>query len=222
MLRRPCTLLLPCLALAGGATACATDAVAPVEVAQGARTPIRVQANVAAASVAGLTAQVTGPGIPTPITRNLALANGLASATLVVPAGSDRVFTLRAFDGQGVETHRGARTVPVTEGQNATLSLTLRALTGGAPIDATLGTYTVTIAPASGASVAPGNSLQFTATVTDADGVVVPNPTLTWASANPAVASVSASGVATGRVAGTTGVFVSYEGIAATAPLSVR
>lgn len=59
----------------------------------------------------------------------------------------------------------------------------------------------VTIAPAS-ANVAVGGTTTLTATPRDSNGVVLTGRTITWSSANPAIATVNASGVVTGVAVG--------------------
>ncbi len=79
---------------------------------------------------------------------------------------------------------------------------------------------TVTIAPDSTA-VTTGSTTTFTATAKDAGGNTA-TTTFTWTSSNPAVATVDASGIATGVSAGTVTITAtSANSIAATAKLSV-
>src|SRR5688500_17050732 len=133
---------------------CADPAIAPRE-GNGRAVSVALSANVNGVAVAGLTVEVSGPGIGTPApAANLAIANGIASGRVSVPAGSDRVFTVRAFDAKAIETHRGSRTADVFPGQgNAVVSVVMMPLAGGVPIEATIGTVAIAVSPLS-ASIA--------------------------------------------------------------------
>ncbi|HSE28618.1 MAG TPA: plastocyanin/azurin family copper-binding protein [Gemmatimonadales bacterium] len=87
---------------------------------------------------------------------------------------------------------------------------------GSGPSGPTL--ESVEVSPTSQAlfTLAPGNTVTLTAVAKDADGDVISNPgTITFASGNTAVATVSASGVVTAAGAGTTSVTASatYGGV---------
>ena len=79
---------------------------------------------------------------------------------------------------------------------------------------------TVTVSPAS-ASLAVGATQQFTATLKDAAGNTLTGRPVTWASSAAAVATVSASGLATGLVAGPATISASSGGITGSATLTV-
>jgi Bacterial Ig-like domain (group 2)/Cadherin-like domain len=64
---------------------------------------------------------------------------------------------------------------------------------------------TVTVSPDS-ASVNVGGTQQFTAAVTDLHGNPLPGAPVTWSSGNPAVATVSSTGLATGVAPGSTAI----------------
>ena len=79
---------------------------------------------------------------------------------------------------------------------------------------------TVTVSPSS-ASVAVGATQQFTAAATDASGATVA-ATYTWTSADPAIATVDAAGLATGKAQGTTTIrAVAPNGVYGEATLTV-
>ena len=79
---------------------------------------------------------------------------------------------------------------------------------------------TVTVAPAS-ASVAVGAVQQFTATLRDASGSVLTGRLVTWASGAPAVATVNATGLASGLVVGTATITATSEGQSGSATITV-
>jgi hypothetical protein len=70
----------------------------------------------------------------------------------------------------------------------------------------------VVVRPAS-ATVAPGASHQFTAIATNAVGGVIQGTSFSWSSSDPAVASISAAGVATGLRPGQVEIRASADGI---------
>jgi hypothetical protein len=174
-----------------------------------------------ASAVAAAAVEVTGPGISTAITAELSVSGGTASGTVTVPTGANRTFTLRTFDEGGVEIHRGSVTVNITEGQNPNLSITLQPLTGELPIIATVGTITVTISPAAD-TVAIGEMAQYTASVTDVNGEVVADPSLSWSSSNPLIAEVDIFGQATGLKVGIAAIVATHQGVAAAASIMVQ
>lgn len=65
----------------------------------------------------------------------------------------------------------------------------------------TLGPSSVVVSPAV-ATLGIGRTVQFSATATDSTGNTYPNASATWTSSNPAVVSVSSTGLATGVAAG--------------------
>ncbi|HET7321970.1 MAG TPA: Ig-like domain-containing protein [Longimicrobiaceae bacterium] len=202
-----------------GFSACAKDGTSPDPMPRG--VALTIQVDIAGTSVTAMSVEVTGPGISTPIRKDLTISGGVASGTVTVPAGSERTFTVHALDSHGVETNRGSTTVTVTENDNAAISITLYPLTGDVPISATIGTYTVVVSPAAD-TVQVGDTLQFSATVTDVTGDTVRSPALVWASENPAVAAIDSTGLAVAENTGSVGIAVSYSGFAARANLTIR
>ena len=85
----------------------------------------------------------------------------------------------------------------------------------------TLGPSSVTVAPAT-AVVGIGRSVQFSATATDSTGNTFPNATATWMSSNPAVVSISSTGLATGVASGTATITGTAFGGNGTATVTVQ
>jgi len=81
----------------------------------------------------------------------------------------------------------------------------------------------IAVTPASPADLAVGSTQQFTATGTYSDGSVADiTSQVTWASSDPAIASISPTGLATGVTAGNTNITASASGvISPTTPLTV-
>lgn len=183
-----------------------------------------VRANVSATSVALVVVEVTAPDIDTPLVFNIPVTAGVASGTVTVPAGSDRTFTMRAFDSGGIETHAGSRTVDVAAGANPAIVITLLPLSGDVPIDATLGTVTVLVVPPADTLAAPDDTVTLTGRVFDSKGDPVTDP-LVWATLDPSVATVErtsdSTGLVTGQGPGTTQVVATFAGVGDAADIVV-
>jgi trimeric autotransporter adhesin len=103
----------------------------------------------------------------------------------------------------------------------ATITATSEGVSGSGTVTVALVPVgSVTVAPST-ASVVSGSTSTFTATVKDANGTVVTGRSITWTSSNPAVATVTASGVATGLAVGTTTITATSEAKSGTATLTV-
>lgn len=192
----------------------------------GARAPVTITATLTAeqqALIAGMSVEVTGSGITTPIVVTLSVSGATVNGTVQVPVGGSRTFTVRAFDAEGRETHTGSATAAVVAGTNPPLVVRMTAVEGSVPIDVTIGSYGVTLTPAT-ASVAVDQSVTLTANVTT-NGTTASGP-LTWGVVNPALVTLTVAGdgrsaVVRGRLAGTTRVVASYEGVAAASTVTI-
>lgn len=181
--------------------------------------PINLSVNVGGQEIAGVSVEVSGPGILAAPVATLAHDGTLFAGTVRVPAGNNRAFTGRAFDIKGIETHAGTTTVDVRPNQDIRVSITLYPRTGGMPVEVTFTTYTVAVSLAQPV-IGVGQTTQATATVTGVNGPVA-NAVVQWGVKNPGVAGVSQSGVLTGAYAGETEVVANYDGVAAAATLTV-
>lgn len=182
-----------------------------------------VRANLTSTAVATLVVEVTATDILTPLAFNIPIQDGVASGSVTVTSGSDRTFTMRAFDAAGVQTHQGSRTIDVHPGLNPTISIVLAPTAGDAPIDATLGSVTVIVVATSDTLVA-GDTATFTARVTDAEGQPVQEP-VTWATLDPDVVTVERSSDSTAIITavddGQTLVVAAFGGVGAAADILV-
>ena len=79
----------------------------------------------------------------------------------------------------------------------------------------------IIVSPGSATLTALGATQQFTAIAFDSKGAIVPNVSFTWSSSNPAVASVSANGVATAVSPGSVSIVAAAAGRTGSASLSV-
>ena len=78
----------------------------------------------------------------------------------------------------------------------------------------------VTMFP-SAASLIDGQSLQFSAIVTDAEGTPLPGATVTWETDDPSVASIDEDGMLQALHEGTATVLASFQGVYGTASVAV-
>jgi len=209
------------LAILGLASCLQREPVGPA--VQAGAAALALRADFSGTPVATLVVEVTAPDIPTPLVFNISIANRVAAGTIAVPAGSHRTIVLRAYEAGGVETNIGSVTADIQAGTNPTISILLTPLTNDPPITVTLGSFSVTVQPGT-AIVGPGDTVRLTATVLDPIGNPVTDR-VTWATLNPAVASVVSTGQGSGRVTGTalgfTTVLALYGGVAAQTAITV-
>src|SRR5438309_8149913 len=111
-------------------------------------TTLLVRADLSGTAAATVVVEVTAPDFATAMVFNIPIVNRVATGTITLQAGSSRTITMRAFDAGGVQTHRGSVTVNIQPGTNPTISIVLMPLTSDVSINATLGSFTVTVAPA--------------------------------------------------------------------------
>jgi hypothetical protein len=133
--------------------ACGTSTAPPLPTTA----QLHIQAVFASApSIATLVVIVTAPDIPSPgLVFNLEVSGGTASGTITVPTGSDRLFSVSAYDAANVKTHAGSKTVTVQQGSNPPLAITLTPLAGAQPITVTFSSFSVSVSPTT-ATVAVG------------------------------------------------------------------
>ena len=156
--------------------------------------PLRVTAPVVGTPITTLVVTVTAADINVPLLFNLTVANGVAAGTIRIPPGLARTIAATAMDAEGDTTHDGSVTVDVRPGPNPPVVLHLAPREGQVPITITFGSYGVVVTPAA-PSIGVGATVQLVAVVTDAYGHAVANPALAWATSQPTVATVSASGL---------------------------
>ncbi len=100
----------------------------------------------------------------------------------------------------------------------ATCATTLAAACGG--VDAPPVAPTIGLTPPS-LSIASGSTATLIPRATDRQGKVVGSPAVVWQSSNSSIAAVSPAGVVTGAQAGIANVTATYDGVQATASVSV-
>jgi hypothetical protein len=223
--RRSSGLLLATVALA--LVACERPTVPPSIDAEPGR--LAVHANLSATTIATIVVKVTAPDIPTPLVFNMQIASGVASGSIVIAAGSGRKIELDAFDANQIQTHHGERSnVTVVPGVNPAMTIVLVPTTGDQPVTAQLGTFIVTVSPASATLTLGGTStVQLVVTIRDnatpTPNTITPGPgDVTWATTHPAFFTVDGNGLVTGVKAGIGSVVATYNGFAGTSTITVQ
>lgn len=175
----------------------------------------------AAGALANGTAFSTSPVVAIRDANGNTVTNSTSSVTLSVSAGGTLVgtATVAAVNGVATFTNVGvsgtvATSYTLTFSSGALTATTQQIALNGGPVS------TVNIAP-SIVSVAPTQTQQLTATPKDADGSLVSDAPLSWSSSNPAIVTVSTSGLVTGVAVGTATISVSSNGKTGTASLNV-
>jgi hypothetical protein len=102
-----------------------------------------------------------------------------------------------------------------------TAILALMTACGGGEAAAPRVVSSVDVSPAS-ITVQPAQSSNLTATAREADGTAIVGRSVVWSSANPAIATVSATGVVTGVTDGVTSVSASIGSVSGSAAVVVR
>src|SRR6184192_2571941 len=143
------------------------------------------------------------------ITRD-AFGNPLGGRTVTWSSSNPAVATVNGA-GQATGVAVGAATLTATsEGKSGTAAI----LVTNVPV------ASVTVSPAT-ASVPAGQGVQLTATLKDANGNTLTGRTVTWSSDNTAVATVSASGLVSGVVAGAATITATSEAKTGTSAITV-
>jgi uncharacterized protein YjdB len=176
-------------------------------------------ANLAGTSVSTVVVNVTASDISAPLVFNIAVVNGIATDTIAIPAGSNRTIAMQAYDANGVETHSGSTVVDIQPGTNPTITIVMQPLTGDLPITVSLGSQTVAVSP-SALQLPAADTARLTAAITDWNGHPV-SGSVRWATSDPSVATVDASGLVTAVRSGSTTVVATFQGAGGHATVTV-
>lgn len=163
---------------------------------------------------------ISGPGISSPIFGSFRFVNDTARVELDVPLGRDRRVLVAIFDSSNTLIASGETTIVVGSGSTVGVPVPIAPTSGEQPIIVRVGSTTVTVSPGT-LTIAPGDTARLTVGILDQDGAPIAGALATFASSNPAIATVSATGVVTGRLQGVTAVTISALGVAARIPVSV-
>ncbi|HMA39250.1 MAG TPA: Ig-like domain-containing protein [Gemmatimonadales bacterium] len=154
----------------------------------------------------GATVQLSG-------TPQDADGNPLTDRAVAWSSSASLVATVNAT-GLVTGVSEGATTISATsEGKSGTATITVLPLPG-APVDS------IVITPPE-ASTAIGETVQFTATPLDSAGNALVGRTVTWASSDPGVASVTSAGLAAGVGVGSATITATSEAKSASAAIVV-
>jgi glucose/arabinose dehydrogenase len=181
---------------------------------------LHVSAASISANVSMVVIKVTAADIPVPLVFNFSVSAGAISGTITVPAGSARTITASAFDVGNTETHRGVVTMNLPAGTQPTLELKLLPLTSDQPINITVTSVVVTVTPSTLTLTVGTADGHLTATIKDGDGNPVAG-TVKWATTNPSVATVDASGAVHATGAGTVQIVATFAGVASACTVTV-
>lgn len=163
---------------------------------------------------------ISGPGISTPIFGSFRFINDTARVELDVPLGRERLVFVAIFDSTNTLVASGETTITVGSGVTVTVPVPIAPTSGEQPIIVRVGSTTLTVTPGT-LLLSPGDTASLGVTITDQDGAPIAGAVPTFASSNPAIAGVSATGLVTGRLDGVTAITVSALGVAARVPVSV-
>jgi hypothetical protein len=180
---------------------------------------LAIYANVGEADLATLAVEVTAADISTPLVFNLEVEDGVASGSIRLPAGTDRLITVRGFSSTGEVTHHGEATVTVREGENPPLSITLVPLAGDQPIEVRFGTRVVVVHPGD-VYLQVGDGYHMWAEVLNQNGEFITEE-VRWASTNPARATVDENGYVQAKRTGAVEIVATYEGTAGSAQVHI-
>jgi Bacterial Ig-like domain (group 2) len=180
---------------------------------------VMLTADLTSTPVSTLAVQVTAPDISVPLVFNLTVTGGTANGVIKVPPGAARTITVSAFDSTGAVTHQGSKTVDVSPGPNPPVSIPMVANAGQVPITVQIGPVSIVVAPTT-VTLAPGATQGLTATITAPNGDHLAGPP-EWATSNPAIATVSSSGVVTAVIGGNVDIVATFAGVAAVCHVTV-
>jgi uncharacterized protein YjdB len=191
------------------------------------------------AGSATITATVDGVSGTTALTVSNIPVGGvtLSPTTATVSTGSSTTLTVTVRDANGAVVTDRVVAWTTSNPLIATVSQS-GVVTGIAPGTATItstsetksanATITVTLVPVgrvqiapSSVSIAAGQGATLTATVTDANGVVVTNRPVAWNTSDARVATVSQTGVVTGVAVGTATISATSGAVAGTSAITV-
>ncbi len=173
---------------------------------------VTVTARVVASVVVAPAMVTMRVGVSVPLQARTLDVDGstLTGRTVVWTSSNTAVATVNA---QGSVTG-------VTPGA-ATITATSEGRTGQAAVTVTIPPVQTVVVSPTADTVAVGIEQQFTALTRDASGATLAGRAVAWSSSNVAVASVSSSGLVTGRAPGTANIAATSEGRVGTATVLV-
>ena len=200
---RPIVPVLVLLAATGWAVACGDGTTDP---------PPPEPPRAATLTVTPATAELTALGSTERFSARVLDQHGQAMAAAAV-AWSSGDASVATVDAAGLATAAGNGT--------ATITATSGSASGSAAVTVEQAVSAVAVSPAADTLVARGDTVRLTAAASDANGHAVAGAEFVWASGDTTVATVDASGLATGVGAGEAEVTATASGIAGGAALTV-
>ncbi len=160
-----------------------------------------------------------------PATASLASAGATQRMTATVHdqkggAMTGKVVTWSSSNPQVATVNSQGVVTAVNDG-SADIVATVEGVRGSSRVTVARTVNTATVTPTTGALRAIGRTVQFQAAGKDAGNQPVANAQFTWASSNPAVATVSPTGMVTAVGAGTANITATANGKSATAAVTV-
>src|SRR5712691_5573882 len=153
---------------------------------------------------------LAGQAVHLTATPKDASGNPLSGRT-VTWSSSNTSVAIADVNGNVTALAPGSATITATsEGQSGTAAITVTSVA----------VNSVTVSPAP-ASVPQGQTVQLTATAKDANGTPLTGRTITWSSSNTSVATVNASGLVSGVVAGSATITATSEGQSGSSAITV-
>jgi hypothetical protein len=137
-----------------------------------------------------------------------------------VPLGPDRRVFVAVFDSSNNIIASGESTVEIGSGVSVNVPVTITPTDGTQPIIVTVGNTTISVTPGT-LTLAPNETSPLSVVITDQQGASIVGAVPSYASSNPSIASVSASGIVTAHVQGITAITVTALGVAARIPVGV-
>ena len=198
----------------------------------------RTSISLGAAAAAALLLQACGGGGGEPAGPPKVASVAVTALASQVEVGATVQFSASARDAKGnamtgkaISWSSSAPAVASVDASGVVSGVAPGAATITATADGVSGTQPITVVPVPVSavfienrtpSVRQGNTAQLTAVAQDVAGRPLPGRTITWSTASPAIASVSATGLVTGLAAGFTYVRAASEGKVDSVPLRVR
>lgn len=177
--------------------------------------PLEPEDNSATIEVSPQEATLVGVGSTMLLQATARTSTGVSSSGLTWTSLRPDVATVTSA---GLVTAAGLGTALITvryrdAADTAILHVTPDAVEPGSP--------SVTVAPNSATIQGIGQTISLQATARTETGETVPNPTFTWTSLNPGVATVNSAGLVTTAGQGTARITVTYQSAADTATIQV-
>jgi uncharacterized protein YjdB len=173
---------------------------------------------------AGVTVQQSVTSVTVTIADNPISVTKTTQATATLRDINNTVLTNRAVtwtsSNTAVATVSTSGVVTGVAIGNAAITATSETISGSAAITVQLTVGSVTVSLGTN-NLRSGVTTLATASVRDANGLVLLGRTIGWSSSNSAVASVSADGTVLGGVAGTANITASVEGVLGSAGVTV-